>query len=169
MRRDKPGPLRGRRAFEQSRISCVLPPCHPPLSRGERGGCTGHTKGKNALEKCSARGSGCMGRAERGCIRLVPVATRAGIRFGLSGHATGHRDDPCSGPRGAKVPEAIRNPMLSLRLSGVFLLRFAARQFLGLLFHEPPRRTRQAQPDPFTNLRPPNRRRRNPKALAVAA
>ena len=32
--------------------------------------------------------------------------------------------------------------MLLFRLSGVFLLRYAARQFSGLLFQEPPRRTR---------------------------
>ena len=32
--------------------------------------------------------------------------------------------------------------MLLLRLVGLFLLRLAERRFLGLLFHEPPRRTR---------------------------
>ena len=32
--------------------------------------------------------------------------------------------------------------MLLLRLSGLLLLRFAARTLLGLLFHEPPRRDR---------------------------
>ncbi len=32
--------------------------------------------------------------------------------------------------------------MLSLWFAGAFLLRFAARQFLALLFHEPPRNTR---------------------------
>jgi len=31
---------------------------------------------------------------------------------------------------------------LLLRFAGALLLRFAARQFLALLFHEPPRRTR---------------------------
>jgi hypothetical protein len=31
---------------------------------------------------------------------------------------------------------------LSFRLSGAFLLRFAERQFLALLFQLPPRRTR---------------------------
>jgi len=35
-----------------------------------------------------------------------------------------------------------RNPMLLLRLSGSLLLRLAARQFLGLLFQDPPRSTR---------------------------
>ena len=38
---------------------------------------------------------------------------------------------------------AIRKPLLLFRLSVVFLLRFAARRFLGLLFHEPPRNTRR--------------------------
>jgi hypothetical protein len=32
--------------------------------------------------------------------------------------------------------------MLLLRLSGLLSLRLAARQFLGLLFHAPPRSTR---------------------------
>ena len=31
-----------------------------------------------------------------------------------------------------------RNPRLLLKLSGMFLLRMAARTFLRLLFHEPP-------------------------------
>ena len=35
-----------------------------------------------------------------------------------------------------------RKPLLLFRLSGSFLLRLAARMFLGLLFQEPPRRTR---------------------------
>ena len=34
--------------------------------------------------------------------------------------------------------------MLSLRLAGSFLFRLADRQFLPLLFHEPPRNTRLA-------------------------
>jgi len=36
--------------------------------------------------------------------------------------------------------------MVSLRLSGAFLLRYADRQFLALLFQEPPRRTRFVSP-----------------------
>ena len=36
-----------------------------------------------------------------------------------------------------------RNPTLLLRLSGVLLLRYADRKFVGLLFHEPPRNTRE--------------------------
>ena len=35
-----------------------------------------------------------------------------------------------------------RKPRLLLRLSGLFLLRFAERQFLALLFQLPPRFTR---------------------------
>ena len=41
--------------------------------------------------------------------------------------------------------------MLLLRLSGLFLFRFAARTFLALLFQEPPRFTRfepAVRPDP---------------------
>lgn len=35
-----------------------------------------------------------------------------------------------------------RKPTLLLRLSGLLLLRLAARTFCGLLFHDPPRNTR---------------------------
>ena len=35
-----------------------------------------------------------------------------------------------------------RRPLFLLRLSGLFLLRFAERQFLALLFQLPPRITR---------------------------
>ncbi len=35
-----------------------------------------------------------------------------------------------------------RKPRLLLRLPGSLLLRFAARQFCALLFHDPPRLTR---------------------------
>ena len=35
-----------------------------------------------------------------------------------------------------------RNPLLLLRLSGVFLFRLPQRTFLGLLFQDPPRNTR---------------------------
>ena len=44
---------------------------------------------------------------------------------------------------------AKRNPMLLFRLSGVLLLRFAERQLIALLFHDPPRSTRSAHP--FSN------------------
>jgi hypothetical protein len=42
----------------------------------------------------------------------------------------------------AAPPHTTRNPLLSFRLSGLFLLRFAERQFAGLLFQLPPRSTR---------------------------
>lgn len=67
------------------------------------------------------------------------IGRRAGIRFGLSGHAADHRGDGHSGPvrgRGIafvnhgrdagatlRLPEAKRNPLLVLRLAGLFLLR----------------------------------------------
>ncbi len=38
---------------------------------------------------------------------------------------------------------ARRKPTLLLRLSGLFLLRFAERRLSALLFQEPPRNTRQ--------------------------
>ena len=40
---------------------------------------------------------------------------------------------------------ATRKPTLLFRLPVVFLLRFAARRFLGLLFQEPPRKTRSRE------------------------
>jgi hypothetical protein len=47
---------------------------------------------------------------------------------------------------GTSIPSAelrsTRKPRLLFRLSGVFLLRFAERQFLALLFQLPPRFTR---------------------------
>lgn len=39
---------------------------------------------------------------------------------------------------------ANRKPMLLFLLSGLFLLRLAARTFCGLLFQDPPRKTRLA-------------------------
>ncbi len=42
--------------------------------------------------------------------------------------------------------------MLLLALSGVFLLRFDARQFLALLFQAPPRRTRRYGPTPTHSI-----------------
>lgn len=45
---------------------------------------------------------------------------------------------------------ATRKPRLLFRLSGEFLLRFAERQFLALLFQLPPRFTRFCpEPGPF--------------------
>jgi hypothetical protein len=56
----------------------------------------------------------------------------------------------CCAPDGTVIPPApaqsvlaTRKPMLLLRLSGSFLLRLAERRFCGLLFQEPPRRTRR--------------------------
>jgi hypothetical protein len=50
---------------------------------------------------------------------------------------------------------ATRKPLLSFRLSGLFLLRLAERQFHGLLFQDPPRSTRRLNsPDPL-GLRTP--------------
>ena len=49
----------------------------------------------------------------------------------LTGHC-GHR-------RVLGGEQQTRKPMLLLSLSGVFLFRYAERQFLGLLFQEPPR------------------------------
>ncbi len=45
-----------------------------------------------------------------------------------------------------------RKPMLLLRLSGALLLRYAARQFLALLFQLPPRITR-FEPDTVMTLK----------------
>jgi len=50
--------------------------------------------------------------------------------------APGHRRIACAGGL------ARRKPRLLFRLLGLFLLRLAERRFLGLLFQEPPRRTR---------------------------
>lgn len=45
--------------------------------------------------------------------------------------------------------------MLLLALDGSLLLRLAARTFLSLLFHEPPRRTRRTSPaSPHNGLLP---------------
>ena len=46
------------------------------------------------------------------------------------------------GKRGYSVL-ATRKPLLLFRFVGLFLLRFAERRFCGLLFQEPPRRTRR--------------------------
>ena len=56
---------------------------------------------------------------------------------------SGHPDEPSlSSVLAGERTRATRNPMLLFRLSGSFLLRFAARMFLGLLFQDPPRSTR---------------------------
>jgi hypothetical protein len=48
-----------------------------------------------------------------------------------------------AGRGGGNIVLASRKPILLFRLSGLFLLRWAARRFCGLLFQEPPRRRRR--------------------------
>ena len=56
---------------------------------------------------------------------------------------SGHPDElGLSSVLAGKTTRATRKPLLLFRLSGSFLLRFAARMFLVLLFQEPPRSTR---------------------------
>ena len=84
----------------------------------------------------------------------LPVTVMAGIPVG----------------KPVRLPAATRNPMLLLRLSGSFLMRYAERRLISLLFHAPPRRTRPLQPDPVrTNRSPPSTRRRKARLSAVAA
>ena len=52
-------------------------------------------------------------------------------------------------PTAARADWARRNPRLLFRLSVLFLLRFADRRFVGLLFQEPPRTTRRPPRGPF--------------------
>jgi hypothetical protein len=77
---------------------------------------------------------------------------------------------------GSARPEhhTTRNPLLLLRLSGVFLLRLAARQLDGLLFQPPPRTTRALTALPLPRKNPsaatrgfasPSRRRAYPQHL----
>ncbi len=51
-------------------------------------------------------------------------------------------EPPDSGTFTMWEPRHTRKPMLLLRLSGLLLLRLAARQLFGLLLQEPPRNTR---------------------------
>ena len=53
-----------------------------------------------------------------------------------------NRPVPGHGHLAARADWARRKPTLLFLLSGLFLLRFAERRFLGLLFQEPPRITR---------------------------
>jgi hypothetical protein len=53
----------------------------------------------------------------------------------------------CWGVSGTWDEHITRKPMLLLRLSGLFLLRFDARALSGLLFQEPPRNARGSSPD----------------------
>ena len=60
------------------------------------------------------------------------------------------------GPSSSLTVLARRKPKLLFRLSGEFLLRFAERQFLALLFQLPPRLTRlEPEPGPAPLLRRP--------------
>lgn len=60
------------------------------------------------------------------------------------------------GPSLSLTVLARRKPRLLLRLPGSFLLRFAERQFLALLFQPPPRLTRfEPEPGPMPLLRRP--------------
>ena len=60
-----------------------------------------------------------------------------------------------------------RNPMLSFRLSGSFLLRLAARRFLGLLFHDPPRKTRTMRPHASSKRELPKKLLAQPPGVTV--
>src|SRR5215831_12863740 len=75
----------------------------------------------------------------------APISTRAPTMLIMNGperflYAPGGTVIP---PAPAQSVLATRNPTLLLRLSGWFLLRLAERRFCGLLFQEPPRRTRR--------------------------
>src|SRR5215831_4447370 len=75
----------------------------------------------------------------------APISTRAPTMLIMNGperflYAPGGTVIP-SAP--AQSVLATRNPTLLLRLSGWFPLRLAERRFCGLLFQEPPRRTRR--------------------------
>ncbi len=74
------------------------------------------------------------------------VALIAGARSGLFSSLTRRTLIRRSRHRRARATTTTRNPILLLRLSGVFLLRLAERQLLPLLFHEPPRKTRSGAP-----------------------
>ena len=81
-------------------------------------------------------------------IRTLNGALPATLIAGIPAFGDSHRV-PARLPA-AEPHTTTRNPLLWLRLSGVFLLRFAARQFLGLLFQLPPRRTRLMRSDPHS-------------------
>jgi hypothetical protein len=108
--------------------------------------------------------------AERGLPRFCPTPSQS---------LSSERDDASSADAsrllGVIVPGAnrqTRKPWFLLRLSGLLLLRYAARQFLAELFQEPPRITRlaaQHHPTTITHRRhlnitnsAANRRKTNP-------
>ncbi len=83
--------------------------------------------GQESASTCRAR---CNRRAHDGWVRKRRIFTGRCRFSGRSAH------DGC-------CPElTTRSPRLLLRLPGSLLLRLAARTFLALLFHEPPRLTR---------------------------
>lgn|GEM_PF-2950497 len=109
-------------------------------SLGARPGVFGHSSGVS-----DALGNICCG---------LPAPGRAGLRFALREYS--RRDGMRAGSIGfgdpllARGAAAGRKPMLLFRLSGVFLLRFAERQFAASLFQLPPRFTR-AKPQARTH------------------
>ena len=87
------------------------------------------------------------------CLRSTPSARIAGTRwFGWPSTPPGYRRNQTRrrGRRTWADPTHTRNPMLLLRLSGVFLLRSAQRALSLLLSQEPPRKT---YPDRLTQRR----------------
>ncbi len=91
------------------------------------------------------------------------VALIAGARSGL--FPSRARQVPTSRfrHRRARTTTTTRKPLLLLRSPGLLLLRLAARQFLPLLFHDPPRNTRSGAPriHPLANTRDENILSRN--------
>ena len=92
----------------------------------------------------SGRGNDCMGQPELRVHSPPPHADGEEQESGSDSLDTLSATvmDGIPVPEGSRLPEQTRNPLLLLRLSGVFLLRFAERQLVGLLFQAPPRRTR---------------------------
>jgi hypothetical protein len=98
----------------------------------------------------SARALSQESRPERS--RSATSTRRPGVSVGqVPEEAPGRKSDRSSPVRHdthrARWARATRNPRLSFRFSGAFLLRFADRQFCGLLFQLPPRITREAACD----------------------
>ena len=77
---------------------------------------------------------------------------------------------PVQGGLRAETTRHTRKPLLLFVFVGLFLLRLAERQFLGLLFHEPPRKTRNAPSAyPLENDTLPNTLLRSPHVSACCA
>src|SRR6185295_9300865 len=94
--------------------------------------------GKNAPLQSWSPGSGAL------AVRPARVApSAAGNRLRHSSPRTERAEaPPDNSGLGKNVDTTTRNPMLSLRSSGSFLLRTAQRTFLGSLLNAPPRKTR---------------------------